>query len=132
MRTKKGSGAVLACLTAVILAVTGCSGGNSSSSNSSKAESTASATTAGNTGSSGPDISTYRKLTVYTVGNFPQNDTKAVVGRSTNISKKRSMLRLIFKGCLGPPGPKRWLWLTNPASRSILPLPPTGLILPIT
>lgn len=71
MRTTRSSGAVLTALTAVILGITGCGGGNSGANPPSKSESTAAATTAaGKEGGTTPDTSTFRKLTVYTVGNF--------------------------------------------------------------
>lgn len=119
MRTTRSSGAVLAALTAVILGITGCGGGNSGASAPSKAESTAAATTAGTEGSTNPDTSTFRKLKVYTVGNFPQNDTKAVVDEINKYLKEKSTPRLTSRDSLGPPGLRRWHWPINPVNRSI-------------
>ncbi|WP_238651481.1 ABC transporter substrate-binding protein [Paenibacillus piscarius] len=98
MRTTRSSGAVLAALTAVILGITGCGGGNSGANAPSKAESTAVATAAGTEGSTNPDTSTFRKLKVYTVGNFPQNDTKAVVDEINKYLKEKINAEIDFQG----------------------------------
>lgn len=98
MRTTRSSGTVLAALTAVILGITGCGGGNSGANAPSKAESTAAAATAGTEGSTNPDTSTFRKLKVYTVGNFPQNDTKAVVDEINKYLKEKINAEIDFQG----------------------------------
>lgn len=99
MKVTKGLGKTLAGLTVAMLVMSGCST-NSGSSGSPNAEPLSTSKPSEEIGSStsNPDTSTYRKLKVYTVGNFPQNDSKAVVAEINKYLKEKINAEIDFQG----------------------------------
>ncbi|MGG1637489.1 ABC transporter substrate-binding protein [Paenibacillus sp. NRS-1760] len=99
MKVTKGLGKTLAGLTVAMLVMSGCST-NSGSSGSPNAEPLSTSKPSEEIGSStsNSDTSTYRKLKVYTVGNFPQNDSKAVVAEINKYLKEKINAEIDFQG----------------------------------
>lgn len=98
MKTAKGLGMSLAWLTAVMLVISGCGNDSSNASGSPSAKPEATNAASGEAGAGNPDISTFRKLKVYTVGNFPQPDSKAVVAEINKYLKEKINAEIDFQG----------------------------------
>ncbi|WP_239613474.1 ABC transporter substrate-binding protein [Cohnella mopanensis] len=99
MKAAKGWGTALSLVIAMMLVISACGNNdNASSSGSPSAKPTASSQSSGDTGSGNPDISKYRKLKVYTVGNFPQKDTAAVVAEINKYLKEKINAEIDFQG----------------------------------
>lgn len=103
MKAAKRWGAALALLTASTVVMAGCGNndngnGQASPSGSASVQPEASGKASGDTGSNGPDISKFRKLKVYTVGNFPQPDSKAVVDEINKYLKETINAEIDFQG----------------------------------
>ncbi|GIO13239.1 ABC transporter substrate-binding protein [Cohnella xylanilytica] len=98
MKVAKGWGMALASVIAAALVISGCSGNGSSSSGSPGEEPKAGGTATADAGGAKPDISKYRKLKVYTVGNFPQKDSEAVIGEINKYLKEKINAEIDFQG----------------------------------
>ncbi|MEK0313290.1 ABC transporter substrate-binding protein [Cohnella sp. 56] len=100
MKKARGWGLALALLLATAPAMTACSKDQASSNGSpgAKPPATGIGASSGEAGADGPDISAYRKLKVYTVGGFPQNDTKAVVEEINKYLKGKINAEIDFQG----------------------------------
>lgn len=86
----------LVSVVAFMAVVSGCGSSSSGPSSSPGSEPAASSSSPGVAGN--PDISQYRKLKVYTVGSFPQKDTKAVVDEINKYLKQKINAEIDFQG----------------------------------
>ncbi|MBO9600655.1 MAG: sugar ABC transporter substrate-binding protein, partial [Cohnella sp.] len=102
MKAAKRWGTALALLIVIGAVMSGCGNndnGNSKASPSGIAsEQPASSQASGDNGASSPDISKFRKLKVYTVGGFPQPDSKAVVDEINKYLKEKINAEIDFQG----------------------------------
>ncbi|MBD3919413.1 ABC transporter substrate-binding protein [Paenibacillus sp. PR3] len=96
MRTVKGWATVFALLGVIMFVVSGCGGSNSTGSSSGSSNESSKASD--DSGAGNPDISTYRKLKVYTVGNFPQPDSEAVIKEINKYLKEKINAEIDFQG----------------------------------
>ncbi len=94
MNVIKGWRMGITMMLALTLVISGCSSGSGSSGGESKGK--GSSTEAGASGNS--DTSEYRKLKVYTVGSFPQKDSKAVVDEINKYLKEKINAEIDFQG----------------------------------
>ncbi|WP_338556460.1 ABC transporter substrate-binding protein [Paenibacillus sp. KS-LC4] len=97
MKKVKGYGIALAWLTVTMLAISGCSS-NAGSTGSPNVEPASTSKPSGDNASGNPDISKYRMLKVYTVGNFPQNDSKEVIAEINKYLKEKINAEIDFQG----------------------------------
>ncbi|MBW5446167.1 extracellular solute-binding protein [Cohnella sp. CFH 77786] len=100
MKAARGWVLALALLMAIVSVISGCGSkaSNSEGSPSGKPSATSAGASSSDAGSGNPDVSTYRKLKVYTVGSFPQNDTKAVVAEINKYLKEKINAEIDFQG----------------------------------
>ncbi|WP_185601995.1 ABC transporter substrate-binding protein [Paenibacillus sp. 598K] len=98
MKVVKGWRMGVTLLMAMSIVAAGCSS-NSGSTGTQNTGSTTTGETKTETGEdSAPDISKFRKLKVYTVGNFPQKDSKAVVDEINKYLKEKINAEIDFQG----------------------------------
>ncbi|WP_158629978.1 ABC transporter substrate-binding protein [Cohnella sp. AR92] len=101
MKAARKWGMALALLVAAMPVIAGCGNNNDSNSKASESPSgqpAATSTSSGEAKANGPDISKFRKLKVYTVGNFPQPDSKAVVAEINKYLKEKINAEIDFQG----------------------------------
>ncbi|WP_168735825.1 ABC transporter substrate-binding protein [Cohnella fermenti] len=99
MTKARGWSLALAAMLAGTAILAGCSDkDNSNTSASPKEQPATTGTSSGEADNGGADISTYRKLKVFTVGGFPQTDTDAVIGEINKYLKEKINAEIDFQG----------------------------------